>query len=603
MSGDQTRIVDDSTQSVFATVRRGLKLSPQIARGLWFTLILAVFAVAGRVVVPITVQRSLDDGLLAQGGPDSGLVVRFVLIAAAGLILAALCSAAVNVRLIGRTEEGLADLRVRTFRHIHDLSTLTQNTEKRGSLVSRVTSDIDTITLFMQWGGIMLLVAALQVVLASAVMLAFSWQLTLVVWACFVPLYLTFRRTQPLVKKTFLRVRERTGAMLGALSEAVVGAETVRAYGVARRTARRIDEAVEDSRFSTGRAQVLVSTTFTMGNFVSNLAITAVIVVGTLIGLGGGLTAGQVVAFAFLTQLFTGPVQLATEVLNELQNAVAGWRRVMAVVDTPFDVPEAENPVESPRGPAQISLKAVRFAYPDGPEVLHGIDVDLPAQARVAIVGHTGGGKTTVAKLVARLMDPTQGQVLLDGVDLRDISQANLRQRVVLVPQEGFLFDGSVLDNVTYALDPAVRSSMDPDQLRQLARSAFDTLGLADWLDDLPAGLDSQVGQRGEALSAGERQLVAIVRASLAAGDLLILDEATSAVDPATEVRIAQAIERLTAGHSTITIAHRLSTAEASDLVMVVDGGHLAEFGHHSQLVQAGGIYASMHAAWVAQTR
>jgi ATP-binding cassette, subfamily B, bacterial len=329
-------------------------------------------------------------------------------------------------------------------------------------------------------------------------------------------------------------------------------------------------------------------------------------VVGSFLGIGGGLTAGELIAFLFLVQLFTGPVQMATEILNELQNAVAGWRRVLAVVETPLDVTDAADdgagPDVSPRGDAHVALRGVRYTYPDGPEVLHGVDLELPARSKVAVVGQTGSGKTTIAKLVARLMDPTAGRVELDGTDLREIPLARLRERVVLVPQEGFLFDGTVLTNAAYGLRDLPDGPV-PDEVRHRVTAAFDALGLADWVADLPAGIDTDVGQRGEALSAGERQLVAVARAYLAAPDLLVLDEATSAVDPATEVRIARALDALTSGRSTITIAHRLSTAESSDLVVVVDDGHVVEVGSHTELAAAGGVYARMHASWVAQTR
>ncbi|MFI2102540.1 ABC transporter ATP-binding protein [Isoptericola sp. NPDC019693] len=596
-----TRIAAASELGVLATLRRGVQISPQIVDGLWLTLALAVLAAAGRVVVPVAVQRTIDDGILATGGPDAGRVALLTGLAAGAVVLAGLCTAVVNVRLFRRTEAGLAALRVQAFRHVHDLSTLAQGTERRGALVSRVTSDVDTISLFVQWGGIQLLVSTLQVLVATALMAVYSWQLTLVVWACFVPLFLVLRRAQGSVNRAYAAVRQAVGAMLGAISEAVVGAETVRAYGVAARTGRRVDAAVERTRATQARAQLLVSTVFSSGVLVANLVLAVVVVVGTLLGVGGGLTAGQVVAFLFLVQLFTGPVQQATEILNELQNAVAGWRRVLAVLETPVDVAEADDAVPSTRGPAAVTLRGVRFAYPDGPEVLHGVDLELPARRKVAVVGRTGSGKTTVAKLVARLMDPTAGEVLLDGVDLRRLTLASLRERVVLVPQEGFLFDGTVEQNVAYGLRPEPPS--DPGETRARVGAAVEALGLADWVAGLPQGLDTPVGQRGEALSAGERQLVAIARAYLAAPDLLVLDEATSAVDPAAEVRIARALDSLTSGRSTITIAHRLSTAEASDLVVVVDDGRVVEVGGHAELAAAGGVYARMHASWVAQTR
>lgn len=599
------RIASASTLGVLATLRRGVQVSPQILDGLWITLALAVAAALGRIVVPVAVQQTIDTGVLAEGGPDTTRVAVLVGAAAAVLVLAGLCSALVNVRLFRSTEAGLAALRVRAFRHVHDLSVLTQSTERRGSLVSRVTSDVDTISLFVQWGGIMLLVSVLQIGVATVLMAIYSWQLTLVVWACFVPLFLVLRPAQRRVNDAYTAVRACVGAMLGAISESVVGAETIRAYGVGARTARRIDAAVEQTRRAMVRAQKLVAVVFSSGVLVANLVLAVVVVVGSLLGVAGDISVGRLLAFLFLVQLFTGPVQMATEILNELQNAVAGWRRVLAVLETPVEVVDAGDAgVVSPRGPAHVRLEDVRFAYPGGPEVLHGVDLDLPARASVAVVGATGSGKTTIAKLVTRLMDPTTGRVLLDGTDLRDLRASSLRERVVLVPQEGFLFDGTLADNVAYGLRdadaPGVPAGTDA---RERIEAAVGRLGLADWVADLPDGLDTPVGQRGESLSAGERQLVALLRAYLAEGDLLVLDEATSAVDPATEVRIARALASLTAGRSTLTIAHRLSTAEAADLVVVVDAGHVVEIGPHDQLARAGGVYARMHDAWVSQTR
>ncbi|MGI5186599.1 ABC transporter ATP-binding protein [Promicromonospora sp. CA-289599] len=611
LDADGARIETTSNLGVFATLRRGIEISPEIARGMWVTLGLASLAAVGRVVVPLAVQQTIDVGILADSGPEVGRVALLASLAAGALVLAALCAALVNVRLFRSAEAGLATLRVKAFRHVHDLSTLTQNTERRGALVSRVTNDVDTVSLFVQWGGIMLLVSALQIVVATGLMLVYSPILTAVVWVAFIPMFLVIRFGQKYVNRAYTLVRERVGAMLGAISEAVVGAETVRAYGVSERTGRRIDAAVEDTRRSQARSQILVAATFSSGVLISNLVLAIVVVVGTLLGVGGGLTAGQLVAFLFLVQLFTGPVQMATEILNELQNAVAGWRRVIAVIDTPVQVAEKPDAVTQERGPARVTLRDVRFSYPNGPEVLHGVTLDLPPRTKVAVVGQTGSGKTTIAKLVTRLMDPTAGAVELDGVDLRDLAFASLRERVVLVPQEGFLFDGTVLENAAYGLRVPAGSTTEPvaepvetsAATRAAVEQAFVELGLSDWVADLPDGLETEVGQRGESLSAGERQLVAIARAYLAQPDLLVLDEATSAVDPATEVRIARALDSLTAGRSTITIAHRLSTAEASDLVVVVDEGHVAEVGPHDELAATDGIYARMHASWVAQTR
>ncbi len=597
MGVDMTTITDaDRPQlGAWATLRRGLALSPEFRAGLPVTLLLALAATVGRVLVPIAVQQTIDDGLMGSAGPDLARVRTAVLVAAAGTVITAFAAYLLNVRLFRTTESGLATLRVRAFRHVHDLSVLTQNAERRGSLVSRVTSDVDTISTFMQWGGLLMVVSFGQLIVATVLMAYYSWQLTLLVWLCFLPLFLLLRTFQRRVSMAYGLVRERVGDLLGAVSESVVGASTVRAYAIEGRTGARIDGAIERHRSSATRAQMLVALTFSTGEVVAGLANAAVVIVGVKLGIGGDLTLGELLAFLFLVTLFVGPVQIGTEVLNEAQNAIAGWRRVLGVLDTPADVadPGADGRT-LPRGPIDVRFEHVSFAYPGGPTVLADVDLALTPRSRVAVVGETGSGKTTFAKLLTRLMDPAEGRVLVDDVDLRELSFASLRARIVMVPQDGFLFEGSIADNVRFGRPEAT----DPD-----VQLAFTELGLLDWLDGLPRGLATDVGQRGEQLSAGERQLVALARAYLADPDLLVLDEATSAIDPATEVRLARALEGLTRGRTALTIAHRLSTAEAADDVLVFDAGRVVERGRHDELVTAGGVYTRLHASWAAQQR
>ncbi len=584
-----------SDAGVLATLRRGLRLTPEFLQGIWGTLALALVATAGRVVVPVAVQQTVDRGLTAPGGPDVAYVQAMVVLAGIAVVVTALAAYRMNVRLFRSAEGGLSSLRVRAFRHVHDLPVLTQNAERRGSLVSRVTSDVDTISQFLQWGGVLLVVSTGQLVVATVLMTLYSWQLTLLVWACFLPLFVGIRWMQRRVSKAYGAVRERVGAVLAAVSESVVGASTVRAYGIEDRTARRIDTAVDAQRAAATRAQRLVALSFSSGEVVAGIANAAVVVVGVLLGVGGDLTVGELLAFLFLVTLFVGPVQVGTEVLNEAQNAVAGWRRVLGVLDT---APEVADPgpdgVVLPRGPVGVRFEQVSYAYPGGPPVLSDVDLEIAPGRRVAVVGETGSGKSTLAKLLIRLMDPSPGRVLLDGTDLRRVRFASLRQRVVMVPQDGFLFDASLRENLLLG-----RSSATDDELVL----AVGDVGLRDWYDGLPRGLDTAVGQRGEQLSAGERQLVALIRAYLADADLLVLDEATSAVDPATEVRIQRALDQVARGRTSVTIAHRLSTAEAADDVLVVDAGRVVERGTHAELVERAGVYAGLYGSWSAQHR
>ncbi|MCP9955009.1 ABC transporter ATP-binding protein [Actinomadura madurae] len=584
---------DAAADGAIRTLRRGLGLSPEFRAGLAGTLALALVSTAGRVVVPIAVQQTIDKGLGRPGGPDIAFIRTAVLLCAGAVLLTAVCAYLMNVRLYKTSEGGLAGLRVKAFRHVHDLSMLTQSGERRGALVSRVTSDVDQISQFMQSGGLMFIVSMGQLIVASVLMVVYSWQLALLVWAAFVPLAFALRRFQRILSKAYMRVRERMGDLLAAVSESVVGAPVIRAYASEERTGRRVDDTVEVYRSSQARAQAMVALTFPVSELVAALAIAAVVIAGTLLGIAGEVSAGRLVAFLFLVTLFVSPMQTATEVLNEGQNAIAGWRRVLGVLDTVPDVADPGDAGETlPRGPIEVRFESVGFAYPGGPPVLHDVDAHIAPRGRVAIVGQTGSGKTTFAKLLTRLMDPVSGRILVDGVPLDRVRFSSLRERIVMVPQDGFLFDASLADNIRYG---------SPDATDEDLLLALTELGLADWLDGLPRGLGTPVGQRGESLSAGERQLVALARAYIADPDLLVLDEATSAVDPATEVRIQRALDGVTRGRTAISIAHRLSTAEAADEVIVFEAGRIVQRGPHAALVAVPGVYADLHASWRAQ--
>ncbi|MFC7244853.1 ABC transporter ATP-binding protein [Catellatospora aurea] len=589
------------SESAWATFRRGVSLSPELKAGLAGTLGLALVAMIGRAAVPVAVQQGIDRGLGVETGHlDMGVIAAVVAVTALILVITTACGYFMMRRLFTVSETALANIRVRTFRHIHDLSMLHQQSERRGTMVSRVTSDVDSITQFIQWGGVILMVNGGQLVVTTIVMAFYSWQLTLVVLAAFLPAVIVIRAFQKRLSGAYAENRKRIGVMLGAISESVVGASVIRAYGVSARSGAKLSETIDDYQHAQRRALRISVTSFSTGEIAAALALASVVLVGVRLGVAGQITLGEMTAFLFLVTLFIQPVQIATEVLNEAQNAVAGWRRLLDVMDLKPDVADpAEQGVDLPDGPLDVSFERVSFSYPidgePGPRVLHEVHLDIVAKTRVAVVGETGSGKTTFAKLLTRLMDPSEGRVLLSGTPLTDVRFGSLRSRVVMVPQDGFLFDATVAENVRFAR---------PDLTQAQLEQAFTDLGLLDWVQGLAHGLDTPVGERGEALSVGERQLVALARAYVADPDLLVLDEATSAVDPATEVRLQRTLDAVTRGRTTVAIAHRLSTAQAADEVIVVDKGVVIQRGHHDTLVTAeDSVYAKLYASWLEQTR
>ncbi len=587
--------IDPQTPAIGARVAigRALHEAPAVLRGFPLTLLLMTAGTVMQIVVPIAIQQIVDGEILASEGVDVGGVLLLGLLALGAIVAAAFARRLGLVRMLTASASGLSDLRVVTFRHMHRLSILHVEGERRGALVSRVTSDIATIQDFMDFGGVGMILGSLQVVLAVAVMTWYRWQLSLLVVLGVAVYGVLLVWIQRVLARAHDRVRRRVADSLAAVGEAISGLPIVRAYGAEDATLDRVRRALDGQFRAEFRANRLGAFLFSSAELFAGLITAGVIGVGVWLGAGRGVSAGSLLAFLFLVNLLVEPVQTMVEILDLVQSAGAGVRRILGVLDTPIDVPDPVDGVDLPTGRLDVDFEGVRFRYPTGPDVLSGVSVRIPDGTRVAVVGETGSGKTTFAKLVTRLLDPTEGWVLIGGVPLDRVRFASLRRRVAFVPQEGFLFDTTVGGNVRYG---------EPAATDEEVRAAFAELGLADWLEQLPSGLDTPVGERGGRLSVGERQLVALVRAWIGNPDLLVLDEATSAVDPALEVRLRRAIERLTAGRTSITVAHRLSTAEAADEVLVFERGHLVERGRHDDLLARGGAYAAMHADWAAGT-
>jgi len=575
-------------------LRRLFAVVPSLRRGLGITVILAIAGTALQVAIPVAVQQIVDIEILDPGGVDVAGAGYRSLVVLGAMGLAMLARRASTFRLARISATGLSDLRVKVFEHLHKLSALHVESERRGALVARVTSDIYRIQDFMEWGGMGMLIGVSQLTLAVAAMLVYSWQLALGVIAGVTVYGLLLLWFQRILARAHDAVRERVADSMSAMGESISGLAVVRAYGAETPTLHRVRTAVDAQFRAEFRTATMGSTLFSSAELFAGILTAGVIAGGILLGPESGITAGSLLAFLFLVNLLVQPVQTLVETLDAAQAAAAGMRRVLEILDTPVDLADPEDGRDLPQRPLDVRMEEVRFRYPRGDDVLREINVDIPAGRRVAVVGETGSGKTTFAKLVVRLLDPTAGSVLIGGVRADEVRFASLRARVAYVPQEGFLFDTTVAENVRYG-----RPNVTDDGIML----AFVDLGLSDWVESLPDGLATKVGERGTALSAGERQLVALVRAWLSQPDLLVLDEATSAVDPALEVQLRRAIDRLIVGRTSITIAHRLSTAEASDEVLVFDGGRLVERGTHEQLVNAGGTYTRLHRDWAAGTR
>jgi putative ABC transport system ATP-binding protein len=398
---------------------------------------------------------------------------------------------------------------------------------------------------------------------------------------------------QRILRRRYDRVRERVADSLAVMGEAVNALPEVRAHGAEEVTMRRVEDVLERRFQAQFKAAHFGNVLFATAELFAAALTAMVIAVGLLIGPEGGVTAGVLLAFLFLVNLLVAPIQTLVEILDFAQSAASGLRRIVETLDAPIEIPQAVDAVDLPDGWLEVSFTDVGFSYRTGPEVLSDITVEIPSGGRIAIVGETGSGKTTFAKLLVRLLDPDRGVIAIGGVDLRRVAQASLRSRVAFVPQEGFLFTGTIADNVRYGDTAAT----DDDVMASLRE-----LELDDWVGSFPSGIDTSVGERGSSLSAGERQLVALARAWISNPDVLVLDEATSAVDPALDVRLRRAIDRLTSGRTSITIAHRLATAEGAEQVLVFDRGRLVEKGTHRELIAAGGVYAGLYADWAAGT-
>lgn len=584
--------IDDDTKAI-ALLRAGVKATPELRSGLVVSTTLAIVIALWRMIVPIALQQILDRGLV-PGKVDVGFVVSATAVAAVLIAVLTLVVQRLNFAVLRVAERVLYGLRTRAFAHVHQLSLAAHNDTKRGVLVARVTSDVETLAQFASWGAMSWVINLGTIVVTFVVLATYSWHMALVVLILLAPILPIFRFVQARQMRAYGELRDSVSGTMSNISELTSALSVVRAYGYTEGERQVVGDAIDRQLKAQTRARFYFAMMFPISDFFGGVVLAAVTGLGVWFGPDWGLGVGTLVACLLLTNQLMQPVAEIGEVLDQTQTAISGWRKILMLLQQPVDIVEPINGAKLQKGPLPVEVSDVSFAYDDGPNVLSDVNISIPAGLNVAIVGETGSGKSTLSKLLCRLADPTAGSVRLGGVDLRQIAPESRRSAVRLVPQDGFLFNTSILENVRMG-NPA---ATDDEVL-----AAFADLGLLDWLNRLPNGIHTEVGQRGDGISVGERQLVALARAEMSDPGLLLLDEATSNVDPDTERALAKAMEVLSRGRTTISVAHRLSTAEAADHVIVFDSGRVVQQGPHAELVAVPGIYANLHRSWVGNTR
>jgi ATP-binding cassette subfamily B protein len=545
-------------------------------------------ATATALAPPYLAKYALDDAIKARGGTQLYLVV--AIFVAAGLANWAMYY--VETYMTGWVGERiLADLRVRLFEHLQHLSLGFYERNRAGVIISRLTNDIEAIDQLVTDGVTSLVQNSLTLIGTAIILFILDWRLALATCAVIPLMSLATAVFRKRSARAYAAVRERLGLLTATLAEDIAGMRVVQsftreqpAYDNFRAVARRY-------RQSNMQTVVLNGIYFPVVDLLSSVALAVVLAYGGHLYFGGTISLGTLFAFMLYVQNFFDPVQQLSQLYNTFLSATAALDKIMGVLDEEPEVLDRPGATVLAQIDGHVAFEGVRFTYGRGDEVLHGIDLDVPAGTTVALVGHTGAGKSTIAKLLARFYEPTHGRLTIDGVDLNDVTQSSLRRQLGVVPQEGFLFAGTVAENIAFGR---------PDATADEIVRAAQTVGAHDFILRLEDGYETQLGERGTRLSVVQRQLVAFPRALLADPRILILDEATSSVDIGTERRIEEALRVLLAERTAFIIAHRLSTIRDADLIVVLEHGRVIEQGSHDELLAARGLYTSLYGDWAA---
>lgn len=578
---EDDRLDTDEARQV---IRRAARMAAPFKRTVMAAIGFSSITTLGLLLGPVIVKYGIDSGIrqLDRGVVRNAVIMHICVVAAAYL------ASRQQYVFINRAGEGfLRLLRVRVFGHMQKQSLAFFDRNKSGVLVARMTADIESMAELVQWGLLQFVGAGLLVTFSFILLLALSWQLTIVALLVFPVLVVAARKFQRDSNAAYLDVREQVGQNLSTLQEGIAGVRVIQAYTREPEQVRRF-ETSNRGLYQSHIHSLRVSTWF------FGLVEAAGIIASALaIGIGGWLvnrgdvSIGTVIAVVLLLAQLFEPVQQLSQLYNTVQSSAASLSKLFGILDTTPDLLDGQQVLPAA---GAVTVTGVGFRYPETEaKVLNDVSISVADGERLAVVGSTGSGKSTLAKLMARLYDPTDGTITFGGVDLRDATLASLRDRVVVVPQEGYLFGGTIADNVRVARAAATDAEVS---------KALAAIGALDRFEQFEDGIHTEVRERGSRLSAGERQLVSLARAALVDPTMLVLDEATSNLDPGTEAVVEQALESLMNGRTTIVVAHRLSTIQRADRIAVIDAGELVELGSHDELLALDGRYTKLATAW-----